>query len=121
MNSRDLRRFEKSLRFKRDEVANDLHNLEKNCVASKRDGSRYGIHLAESGNEEDELAKSLTLLEEEGDLLSQIDRALERIEGGVYGVCESCSGSIGKQRLLAKPFARYCIECRRKSENNGDG
>ena len=37
--------------------------------------------------------------------------ALERIDRGTYGRCQSCGGAIGRQRLLALPAARYCIAC----------
>jgi DnaK suppressor protein len=41
--------------------------------------------------------------------------ALERIARGTYGRCESCSGAIGRQRLLALPATRYCIACGAKA------
>lgn len=43
--------------------------------------------------------------------LSEIDAALSRIELGTYGHCEVCDGAIGRQRLLALPHARRCIDC----------
>lgn len=116
MNARDIKRFNEILQRKRQEVVRGLHNLEQQYNGSNRDASGYGIHIAEMGSEEEELEKSLTLLGEEEDLLAQIDSALDRIERRVYGVCDACSGRIGKARLLAKPFAQLCIDCRRKTE-----
>jgi DnaK suppressor protein len=46
--------------------------------------------------------------------LVETDAALERIEQGSYGRCEKCGGAIGRQRLLALPAARLCIECSAK-------
>lgn len=43
--------------------------------------------------------------------LQQIERALERIEKGRYGLCEKCSQAIGEQRLRAVPYATTCIAC----------
>jgi RNA polymerase-binding transcription factor DksA len=43
--------------------------------------------------------------------LADIDAALMRIASGNYGVCESCGGPMGLQRLRALPEARYCIGC----------
>ena len=40
-------------------------------------------------------------------------RALDRVEAGTYGTCESCGGSIGAERLEARPGARTCIACAR--------
>ena len=43
--------------------------------------------------------------------LADIERALEKLEVGGYGVCEVCGGSIGRQRLMAIPEARVCLAC----------
>lgn len=43
--------------------------------------------------------------------LAETQAALERIEQGTYGRCESCGGAVGRQRLLALPATRYCIGC----------
>lgn len=37
--------------------------------------------------------------------------ALERIENGSYGTCESCGESIGEARLKAIPEAARCVSC----------
>ncbi|VAW34384.1 RNA polymerase-binding transcription factor DksA [hydrothermal vent metagenome] len=49
-------------------------------------------------------------------LLDKIDGAIERIEDGSYGICDSCGGKIGLKRLEARPVATYCIECKTKQE-----
>ena len=43
--------------------------------------------------------------------LGDIDRALERIEDGSYGVCAGCSNDIPPRRLEALPFATLCVSC----------
>ncbi len=43
--------------------------------------------------------------------LAETEAALDRIEHGTYGRCESCDGAIGRQRLLALPAIRHCIAC----------
>jgi DnaK suppressor protein len=43
--------------------------------------------------------------------LSETDAALGRLERDQYGRCEVCGGAIGRQRLLALPLARYCLDC----------
>jgi len=51
--------------------------------------------------------------------LEQIDRALQMIENGTYGICEECNAPISIERLKALPFATQCIECKRKAEMEG--
>ena len=50
--------------------------------------------------------------------LDQIESALRRISKGIYGICESCRQPIPKKRILAIPFARYCINCQSSNEKN---
>ena len=40
-----------------------------------------------------------------------IQAALNRIEDGTYGICDSCGKDIGDARLAAVPEATRCVEC----------
>lgn len=44
--------------------------------------------------------------------LNQIEDALKKIEAGTYGICDMCGVTIPLGRLKAKPFAKFCTECR---------
>ena len=46
------------------------------------------------------------------DLLSQVERALQRLDDNTYPVCESCGNPIGKARLQAFPRATLCVSCK---------
>ncbi len=48
--------------------------------------------------------------------LAQIDDAIDRIDEGIYGLCEECGVKIPKARLKVLPFAKYCVECQEKIE-----
>lgn len=48
--------------------------------------------------------------------LSQIDRALARLDEGSYGTCERCGKVISHDRLLARPSATLCIEDQRLAD-----
>ena len=41
----------------------------------------------------------------------QVERALERVREGAYGICESCAGRIPAERLKSQPAATRCVEC----------
>ena len=49
-------------------------------------------------------------------LLEQVDKALEKVESGAYGVCEVCQGTVEGPRLLADPLAQVCLDCLKPSE-----
>ncbi|WP_455381879.1 TraR/DksA family transcriptional regulator [Salinispira pacifica] len=48
--------------------------------------------------------------------LRRIAAALHRINEGSYGICESCGGEIGTERLEAVPDAPLCIECQTRAD-----
>ena len=58
----------------------------------------------------------LRLRGREQKLLKKIDEAIARIDGGTYGVCESCGGQISTNRLDARPVTTLCIECKTRQE-----
>jgi len=43
-------------------------------------------------------------------LLKEVDEALARVEGGSYGLCEVCHDSIERDRLMADPLVRFCLD-----------
>lgn len=43
-------------------------------------------------------------------LLTQVDSALQRIELGTFGICESCHTPIETDRLLADPLIQFCLD-----------
>jgi len=48
--------------------------------------------------------------------LTQIDRALARLDDGTYGTCERCGKPIGEERLHARPWATLCIDDQRLAD-----
>lgn len=49
-------------------------------------------------------------------LLAKIEEAVERIEHGVYGICDICGLEIHLKRLEARPVTTLCIECKTEQE-----
>jgi phosphoserine phosphatase RsbU/P len=43
-------------------------------------------------------------------LLREVDSALERMDKGTYGICETCHESVEQSRLMADPLVRYCLD-----------
>src|SRR5713101_8018759 len=43
-------------------------------------------------------------------LLRDVDSALERMDKGSYGLCETCHDPVEEDRLLADPLVRYCLD-----------
>ncbi|HEY7488266.1 MAG TPA: TraR/DksA family transcriptional regulator [Streptosporangiaceae bacterium] len=75
-----------------------------------------GDDQADAGAKTYEREHELALTYNARELLAQNERALNRIEAGTYGVCESCGNPIGKARLQAFPRATLCVQCKQREE-----
>jgi DnaK suppressor protein len=91
--------------------------LKKSRSEANGDLSTMPIHMADMGSDNFEQEFTLSLMENEGVTLEQIESSLERIEEGTYGQCEECGVKIPKARLNAIPFATLCIRCAEQQEN----
>ncbi len=59
----------------------------------------------------------LRIRQREQKLLSKIEEAIQRIDDGDFGECESCGELIGLKRLQARPVTSLCIECKTAQES----
>jgi len=58
-----------------------------------------------------EYEKDLSVDANTEDLLRKAENALERLDAGEYGICESCGVAIPVARLEVLPYATLCVEC----------
>ena len=115
LNAQDLELFRELLLQKRAELVGDMSTLENEALSDSRrdaagDLSSMPIHMADLGTDNYEKEFTLGLIEGERALLREIDEALERIDKGTYGICQATERPIGKARLRAQPWAKYCYE-----------
>ena len=70
---------------------------------------------AEAGSMKFEYEKELSIEQNTVDLLGKVERALDNIQKGTYGICESCGKPIPMARLDVLPYVTLCVDCARKS------
>jgi len=108
MNPDDLRELREALLARRaellEEAGRTAHGMGDE-VESFPDPTDRGSH-------EGERNLVLRIRDRERKLLSKVEEALERIEDGIYGLCEECGLEIGVGRLRARPVTTLCIECK---------
>ena len=66
--------------------------------------------------QEEEFSLELRTRDRERKLLKKINESLAQIESGDYGYCEACGVEIGLPRMLARPTATLCIDCKMLEE-----
>lgn len=115
MKKSDIENFRQKLESLRTQA------IKKICATSEN------IHLLNALNQSEEAelgsVMSIAKIDENrayanSSELDEIERALDKIKQGIYGICEMCGDEIHSERLEAKPFARFCIKCREIFETN---
>lgn len=80
-------------------------------VEASRDVATDDEHDPEGQTIAFERAQLSTLITQAQRHLDELDRALERLDAGAYGDCESCGIPIAGARLAVRPAATLCIGC----------
>jgi RNA polymerase-binding transcription factor DksA len=70
--------------------------------------------LEEAAGEVEEYSTSLPIEHNLELQLQDVENALDKIEQGTYGACESCAMHIEEERLVVSPEARFCAMCSEK-------
>lgn len=103
----------------RAQLRGDVSRMVSSALSAGDDGvrqNRMPIHMAEMAGDHFEQELSLTLASSKDGTRQKIERALERIEDGTYGVCDGCGRKILQARLDAIPYADLCVLCARQDE-----
>ncbi|MCB9091940.1 MAG: TraR/DksA family transcriptional regulator [Halobacteriovoraceae bacterium] len=114
MPTEQTEHFKQKLLDLRGELLQRVENLD----ADKK--RKYGALNADfeeqaSQLENDEVVDALDDMERSE--LSQINRALVKIQQNKYGTCENCGTTISEKRLEALPYASKCIKCSSSDED----
>jgi RNA polymerase-binding protein DksA len=75
-----------------------------------------GNHMAEDATAAFDQTAAVSLRQGTARTLEQVDKALERMAVGTYGVCARCGEEIDFARLKAIPQATLCMNCRKLAE-----
>ncbi|KOV66479.1 DNA-binding protein [Streptomyces sp. NRRL WC-3618] len=95
----------------------EIETSEQSLVGLMRDsGDGAGDDQADTGTKNITREGEMALAANAREMLSQDERALERLDAGTYGLCENCGNPIGKARMQAFPRATLCVECKQKQE-----
>ncbi len=113
MNKKDLKRFKTILEEQKHQILVQARKTLVEEASFDTDDLPDEIDLASS-----EYSQSLIfrLRDREKFLLAKIDKALQRIENGTFGICEKCEEEISAKRLEARPVTTLCIRCKEEQE-----
>ncbi|HAN70951.1 MAG TPA: DNA-binding protein [Actinobacteria bacterium] len=114
----------KELKEVKGQLDEELRRLQGELVSAEegladliRDsGDGAGDDQADAGSKTFEREHEMSLANNARSMVEQVEHALQRLEQGTYGICESCGNPIGKYRLQAFPRATLCMTCKQAEE-----
>jgi DnaK suppressor protein len=114
MKKKDLDQLKELLESEKRRILRHLEDLSDTSVADIDTPSGDSVDLASLEINQNSLVK---VGKRELNHLKKIDVALKKMEEGTYGECENCGEDIAVARLLARPVAQLCIDCKTAQEN----
>jgi DnaK suppressor protein len=110
-----MRTIKRELERKRNSLSTAIHeSMDSTRDADQRRDMFKDPYGSASLTHDDEVAA--VMVERRARELEEVNRALEDIEAGRYGVCRDCGEAISEARLKVLPFAIRCVACQASLE-----
>lgn len=113
MKKKDIDRYKKILLERRAELMKVAESMKEQGMGFEQADLPDEVDLA---TKEVDQTMNLRLRDRELVLWKKINKALDKIEKGKFGVCERCGEEISVKRLEARPVAEMCIRCKEEME-----
>ena len=116
-NKKELKNFKTLILGKHNTVEKELESSREKADEVLKNNSVnaiYSSHMADAGTDQQEMEKNYYMMDRENTFLQYLNRALEMIEDGTFGICVNCGQLINKERLLEVPHTTSCFECKTK-------
>ena len=118
-SKKDLEAFKVDIQKKKDAAIQDLSKIKKrtdNLIDQSNANSIYSSHMADAGSDHQEMENAYYMMQREDSFIKYLDKALNMIEEGTFGVCISCDELIPKARLEEVPHSNKCVDCKEKNK-----
>lgn len=113
-----ITQFQATLEKMRDVLTQSLKGSTAE-VKKPDEATGYSQHQADQGTDDFDRTITLGLTSNDYAILRQIERALEKIKEGTYGICDETQEEIPVARLDAVPYAIYTVKAQQKLEREG--
>lgn len=116
LNEVELAYYEGLILGKKREAQEELDYLVKTLEdirsADDDDSSSIDHHMSDMGSIEESMDLTNRLIERNIKFINELNRALDRISNGTYGICRATGKPIEKGRLEFAPHTRFSIEAK---------
>ncbi len=114
----EIAKFRTMLFERREILAGNVSRMSDSALSNNHDSGNGFNHMADMGTDNYDQEFTIGRIENEEDELRAIDEAIQKLDAGTYGACESCSQPIPKTRLRALPFVSLCVRCKELEEKS---
>ena len=117
-----LKQFRASIEKRMEEIAEDMDDIHDGILDNGNDSegssqeSVFSVHMADAGTDSFEQEKNYILMGRESDYYKNLEIALDRIDDGIFGICNICTDLIPEERMLEVPNATKCVGCKEKEK-----
>ena len=112
---KEIAEFKTLILEKRKVVADDLAVAKEKADEVLNNNSVnaiYSSHIADAGSDQQQMEKNYYMMDREDTFLQYLNRALDMLDAGTFGICTSCGDLINKERLLEVPHTSSCFDCK---------
>jgi DnaK suppressor protein len=113
LNKKDLKRFKTMLEESKRQL---LLSAKKTLSEESSFDTNELPDEIDQASSEYQQSMVFRLRDREKFLIGKIEKALQRIESGNFGICEKCEEEISLKRLEARPVTTLCIRCKEEQE-----
>jgi RNA polymerase-binding transcription factor DksA len=116
-SDKELQKFQDLILAKRKDAQEDINRMRALLDDSREDAqndSAYSFHMADAGTDAMEREKLYLMIARQQKYVGYLNRALDRIEDKVYGICKVTGEPIAKERLMAVPHTEISIEAKKQ-------
>ncbi len=93
-------------RISNKQLEQERYMLDKNELSDPLDEASINVQTSHD----------IRFINRENFYLKKINKSLDNLNRGIYGLCEECDAEIGFERLMARPTAEMCIVCKEEAE-----
>lgn len=118
LDKKFIQEMEAQIKEEKQKLTDQLADISSN---SSRNPGEHNASFPNFGDAEDENAAEVTTFSNNLTLertletsLRDVNKALESIKAGTYGICKYCHKEIDEKRLRARPTSSSCIDCKKK-------
>ncbi len=116
MTKKIIEQIKDDLHKRREQITIDLENI---SASDNKEAKfpEYGDKPDENAQEVGDYVTNIATEKSLETTLRDIDKALERIKNSTYGICNYCKKKINERRLVARPVANACMECKTRLQS----